>query len=88
MGMHVLGFPDVMLRRSDLEADGDTIVETIRYLCAGDKPIRDGHWLADLDGLRFHAVAASSNELDVGSPMYNPFGRLKLVSLTDIAEGN
>ncbi len=88
MGMHVLGFPDVVMRRSDLDADGDTIIEVICYLCASDKPIRDGHWLADLDGLRFNAVATSSDEFDVGSPMYNPFGRLKLISMADIAERN
>ncbi len=88
MGMHVLGLPDVVMRRSDLDADGDTIIEVIRYICAGDKPIHDGHWLADLDGLRFQAVATSSNKFDVGSPMYNPFGRLKLISINDIAERN
>ncbi len=88
MGMHVMGLPDVVMRRSDLDADGDTIIEVIRYLCKGDKPMGDGHLLADEVGPRFQVVATSSDEFDVGSPMHNPFGRLKLVSLKDAAEGN
>jgi hypothetical protein len=88
MGMHVLGFPDIVMGRSDLDANGDIIIEVIRYVCMSSKPIRDGHWLADLDGLRFKAVAAPGDEFDVGSPMHNPFGRLKLISISHIAAGN
>jgi len=33
-------------------------------------------------------VAQDSTEAPAGSPMYNPFGCLKLVSLHDIAEAN
>lgn len=88
MGMHVMGLPDVLMRRADCDADEDAIIEVIRYLCRGDKPIADGHVLADEAGPRFQAVAASSDRFDIGSPMYNPFGRLKLVSVKDIAERN
>ena len=87
-GMHVLGLPEIVMRPSEIGADGETIIEVIRYVCSSDKPIGDGHLLADLDGPRFRAVATSSDELDDGSPMYNPFGRLKLVSMKDIAENN
>jgi hypothetical protein len=86
MGMHVLGLPDVMMKRVD--ADGFDIIEVIRYLCRGDKPIEDGHVLADLDGPRFQAFRQDSPEDLAGSPMHNPFGRLKLVSMRDIAETN
>jgi hypothetical protein len=85
MGMHVLGLRDVVMKRAD--ADGFDIVEVIRYLCGEEKPVEDGHVLADLDGPRFRAVAVDS-EGPANSPMYNPFGRLKLVSLRDIAESN
>jgi hypothetical protein len=88
MGMHVLGLADLVMRRADLDPDAETIVELIRYVCQGDKPIGDGHLLADETGPRFQAVATSSDEFDFGSPMYNPFGRLRLVSVKDIAEGN
>jgi hypothetical protein len=88
MGMHVLGLRDIVMKRADVEAGGFDIVEVIRYLCAGEKPIDDGHVLADLDGPRFQAFTqASAGEL-AGSPMHNPFGRLKLVSMRDIAETN
>lgn len=89
MGMHVLGQPDVVMKRSDLDADGNTIIEIIRYLAWGDKPIGDGHLLDDeAAGLRFQVRATSSDEFDAASPMHNPFGRFKLVSMKDIAENN
>jgi hypothetical protein len=88
MGMHVLGFPEIVMRRADLDDDDDTIIDVIRYVCQGDKPIGDGHLLGDEQGLRFRATAKPSDQRTAGSPMHNPFGRLKLTSLKDIAEGN
>lgn len=87
MGMHVLGLRDVVMKRADVEGGFD-IVEMIRYLAGSDRPIDDGHMVADLDGPLFRvAVRASPTELSRG-PMHNPFGRLKLVSLRDIAAAN
>ena len=88
MGMHVLGLRDIVMNRADLEADGFDIVEVIRYLSRGEKPIDDGHVLADLDGPRFQAFVQDSPQQFAGSPMHNPFGRLKLVSMRDVAETN
>lgn len=88
MGMHVLGLRDVVMKRADVEADGFDIVEVIRYLCRGEKPIDDGHVIADLSGPRFQVFMQESAEGAAGSPMHNPFGRMKLVSARDIAETN
>jgi hypothetical protein len=88
MGMHALGLRDVVMKRSDMEEQGFDIVEVIRYLARGEKSIDDGHVLADLDGPRFQAHKIDSPPQFAGSPMHNPFGRLKLVSLRDIAETN
>jgi hypothetical protein len=88
MGMHVLGLRDVMMRRADVEEGGFDIVEVIRYLAASEKPVDDGHVLADLSGPRFRAVAQDSPARLAESPMHNPFGRLMLVSFRDIAEAN
>jgi len=89
MGMHVMGFPDILLRRADLEdADADMLIEVIRYICNEVKPIGDGHVLCDLDGPRFKATATDSDELPADSPMHNPFGRLRLTSFKEVAEGN
>jgi hypothetical protein len=88
MGMHVLGLRDVVMKRADIDESGFDIVEVIRYLARGDKPVDDGHVLADPDGPRFQAFAHDSDEELGGSPMHNPFGRLKLVSMRDIAETN
>jgi hypothetical protein len=87
MGMHVLGFPDLVMRGGD--SDAETIVEVIRYVAAGEKPIGDGHLLADDRGLlRFHVAATSGDERSAASPMNNPFGRWRLTSLKDFAESN
>lgn len=88
MGMHVLGLPEVVMKRADADADEFNIIEVIRYLCRGEKPIEDGHLLADLKGPRFQAQKQDSAEEFAGSPLHNPFGRLKLVSIRDIAETN
>jgi hypothetical protein len=87
LGMHVFGLRDVVMKRID--ADDFDIVEVIRYLARSEKPIEDGHLIADLSGPRFQAFSTSKNSaIPVGSPMFNPFGRFKLVSLCDIAENN
>jgi hypothetical protein len=86
-GMHVLGFPELVMRRSD--GDLETMVELIRYVAAGEKPIGDGHLLADVRGaLHFRVTATSSDQRTAGSPMHNPFGRLRLTSMKEIAEDN
>jgi hypothetical protein len=88
MGMHVLGLRDVVMKRKDIEEGGFDIVDVIRYLSRGEKPIGDGDVLGDLDGPHFRAFTQASAEEWEGSPMQNPFGRLKLVSMGDIAESN
>lgn len=88
MGMQVLGFPDLLMRRSDVDADEESIVDIIRYVSRGDRPIDVGHLLADELGPRFQVTARTSDEFGTDSPMHNPYGRLKLVSAREIAEGN
>jgi hypothetical protein len=88
IGMHILGLRDVLMKRADIEQDGYDIVEVIRYLAAGEKPVDDGHILADLSGPRFQAFTIDGDPRMQGSPMYNPFGRLRLVSVNDIAGTN
>jgi hypothetical protein len=88
MGMHVLGLRDIVMKRADIELHGFDIVEVIRYLAHGEKPVGEGHILADLNGPQFQAFAEDSPSDLTGSAMQNPFGRLKLVSMRDIAEGN
>lgn len=88
MGMHVLGLHDLVMSRADADADERTIIEVIRYLAEGEKPMEDGHVIIDLNGPRFQAFAAPSPDDLAGSPMHNPFGRLRLVSVRDVAENN
>ncbi len=88
MGMHVLGLRDIVMKRADVEVGGFDIVEVIRYLSLGEKPVDEGHIIADLDGPRFQIFAQDSPQELARSPMHNPFGRWKLVSVRDIAETN
>lgn len=88
LGMHVLGFPDILMNSSDIDEEGETIVELIRYICGGGRPIGVGHVLADLHGPRFQVVSIVKDGFDAQSPMHNPYGRLKIVSAKDIAKGN
>lgn len=88
MGMHCLGLRDIVMKREDVEGGGFDIVEVIRYLARGDKPVDEGHLIADLDGPRFRVSLIDSDKRFAGSPMDNPYGRLKLVSMRDIAESN
>lgn len=88
MGMHVLGLRDLVMKCTDVEAGGFDIIEVIRYLARGDKTVDDGHVIADLDGPRFQVLTQPSPEQLAGGPMHNPFGRLQLVSMKDIADAN
>jgi hypothetical protein len=87
VGMHVLGLRDVVMKRADADAGFD-ITEVIRYLARNEKPVDDGHIIADLSGPRFRAMAQDAPREWATSPMHNPFGRLRLVSMRDIAETN
>lgn len=89
-GMHVLGLPDLAMNSLDHqnEADKDTMIEVIRYLCEAARPIGDGHVLADEDGARFRVVSSTGHAFEPGSPMHNPWGRFQLVTMKEIAENN
>jgi hypothetical protein len=67
------------------------IIDVLRYLARGEKPVEDGHLLADLSGPRFQVFTQNVGggpAIPPGSPLHNPLGRLKVVSLRDIAENN
>jgi hypothetical protein len=88
MGMHALGFPEIVMRRAEADANERAIIEMLQYVCAGEKPIGDGHILADEHGPRFRVAQLPADGKHAGSPMHNPFGRWKLTSMKEIAEGN
>ena len=87
IGMHVLGLRDIVLKRADVEKGFD-IVEVIRYLVRGDKPVGDGHILVDVQGPWFSCCAEGGDPRMVGTPMHNPFGRHRLVKLRHNASNN
>jgi hypothetical protein len=89
MGMQAMGYPDIVMSRADADAgEGETIVEIIRYVCSSGRPVDVGHIFADERGPRFQIVSKGSDDFDPQSTLHNPFGRLKIVSAKDVAEGN
>ncbi len=87
MGMHVLGLRDIVLKRADLE-DSLDVVDVIRYLVRCDKPVGNGQILADVNGASFSCCAEDSEPRRTGSPMYNPYGRHRLMKMRHIARNN
>jgi len=88
MGMQTMGFPDLLMQAADVDERGETMIEIIRYVCGGDRPIDVGHVLADEQGPRFQIVARETDDIEPPSSMHNPYGRLKIVSMKDIGERN
>jgi hypothetical protein len=88
VGMHTLGFPDVVMHRAECDEEGETLIEIVRYICSGEKLFEEGHIIVDESGPRFQASTDTGDERFAGSPMENPFGRLRLSSFREIAEGN
>lgn len=86
MGMHVLGQRDILMQRAD--ADQHNVIDLIRYLAANESPIDDGHFLGDETKPTFRVRVVEDRMMSPDSPMYNPFGRLQLINLRDIAERN
>jgi hypothetical protein len=88
MGMHVMGLPDLVMPGSKEEIDGDSLIEILRYVCGSDKPVADGHFIADEAGPRYQVRTTRPDDFPPHSPAHNPFGRLKLFPIRDVAEGN
>ena len=60
---------------SRVEADKFDIIEVIRYVSRGERPIQHGDLIADLDGPRFQRSNKPARTNWPGTPMHNPFGR-------------
>jgi hypothetical protein len=89
MGMQVMGFPNILMRSRDVDERGETVIEIIRYICGGGRPIGVGHVLADDEGHpRFQVLAKLDDEFGAQSALHNPFGTLKIVGAKSIAEDN
>ncbi|EAQ80710.1 hypothetical protein [Blastopirellula marina] len=88
LGMQTMGFADLLMNAADIDEQGDTIIEIMRYICDEIKPVEVGHLFADEQGPRFQVVAKTSDDFDAQSPMHNPHGRLKIVSVKDLADSN
>jgi len=87
-GMHILGLREIVMKRADADAGHLDPVDVIRYVCNSDKPIDDGHILADLKAFRYRVAFRDSPTELAGSVMQNSFGQMHLLSMRDEAERN
>ncbi len=87
-GMHVPGFPEIIMKRADADADDRAIIEMIRYVCADDREVGNGHIIADENGPRFQIKHEFPESLNAPDAMHNPWGRMRMISVKDIAERN
>lgn len=87
-GMHVPGFPEIIMKRVDADADDRAIIDMVRYVCADDRSVGDGHIVADEYGPRFQVRHEFPKTLNVPAVMQNPWGRLRMISFKEIAERN
>ena len=92
IGMHVFGRPDFVMKEADAgqkNAEGkETIIETMKYLAGTDRQFEAGHVLMVREDLSFRVSDAGPGDMPPDTPMFNPFGRVRLTSLRDIAESN
>jgi hypothetical protein len=88
MGMHVLGLFDVVMKKPTDETEQERVIDIIRHMCSSDTPVGIGHVIADEFGPQYQTFEATPDTFEVDSPMHNPFGRLKLVSVRDIGLNN
>ena len=88
IGMHIMGLPDILMRPDDLGEEGEVIIEMIQYICSREREVGDGHVIADLHGPRFRVAKIDDTIVDPKTPMHNPWGRLRLTSMKEIAESN
>ncbi len=77
-GMQMLGLPDLQLPFSEGEADGDRLIDCMRYVAATDRDFTDGHLIINpVEGTALEARFVAVDDRDAPS-MSNPWGRLEL----------
>lgn len=87
VGMQILGCPDVEMSSDQVGADGFEIIEMMQYVCEADELLKTGDLAGDEHAARF-LVSRVEDPQPPGHPMHNPFGRIRLTSLRDIADSN
>jgi len=85
-GMHLLGFPDVQMDHTC--GQGDDVIEVLRYISSTERPVEDGHVIADENGPWFRLIAQPDEQSAPDTPMFNPHGRLQMKSVRRMAEEN
>jgi len=81
VGMHVLGLHDIVLKRTNFERDFD-IVELICSMFRGDTILSAGNTTC------FSSCIEDGDPRTAGTPLHNPFGRLRLVKLRQAESKN
>lgn len=88
LGMHTVGRPDLEIRTRAGDDRGESFIEIVRYVCGSERQIDVGHVFADESGPLFQVVSRTSDDYPPEGPVHNPYGRLRITSMKDIATTN
>lgn len=78
LGMRNLGLPDLIIRKGVGVEGQELLIQTLRYMAAGDKPVADGHYVTNEFGPLYQVLAGGPDPHPIHSPLHNPLGRLQL----------
>ncbi len=87
VGMQILGCPDVEMASDQIGDDGFALIEMMQYVCEANELPKTGDLAGDENAARF-LVSRVDDPQPPNHPMHNPFGRIRLTSLRDIADSN
>lgn len=82
IGMHVLGFRDAIIPRTGVEErDYRTLHSFLGYTAFSGATLRDGEMVGDVVLPNFRVHAQPDDRVPANAPMFNPYGRWRLVPL-------
>jgi hypothetical protein len=82
IGMHILGFRDAIIPSTgDKERDYRTIHSFLGYTAFSGVTLNDGEMVGDVVLPNFRVYSQADDRTPSEAPMFNPFGRWKLVPL-------
>jgi hypothetical protein len=82
LGMHVLGFRDAVIPSTgNQEYDSRTLHSFLGYTAFSGATLRDGEIVGDAILPTFRVHSQSDDRVEPGAPMFNPYGRWRLVAV-------
>ena len=82
VGMHILGFRDAIIPSTgNQEYDSRTLHSFLGFTAFSGAAIQDGDMVGDPVLPTFHAHTQADDRFPADAPMFNPYGRWRLVPI-------